>query len=155
MTVARIGTGAGTTIIVDLAELERVVGDLSEAASDLSDVMAVVASDMLAAVDENFETGGKGKWPPLAPSTIAKRRGSSAQILVDTAVMRGATTPTSGANFAEVGNNTSYAPFHVSKAARQKIPLRDFLELDDEFLEGAADEILSSVLERAGFRGAA
>lgn len=126
---------------VDLG-LDKPLNEFGERYRTLGVVMADVAEDMVSEVQENFETGGRGKWPDLAPSTKASRRGSSFQILVDTTRLAGSIEPDSGIDFAEAATDVAYAVYHVSDEPRSVIPERDFLELPEEFYERSADKIL-------------
>lgn len=48
--------------------------------SDLRPLMANIGEIALSSVQENFESGGRPKWKPLAPSTI-KRKGHTKPLL--------------------------------------------------------------------------
>lgn len=128
----------------DASELVSVVRDFRARGGDLSPIMAVIAESFVAAVSDNFDTAGHGAWPPLAESTLLKRRGNTAEILKDTGRLAGSIYAESGDDFAEVGTDVSYAVFHVSKKPRKKIPLRDFLAIPDDQLY---DEPAAMVLE--------
>jgi phage gpG-like protein len=130
----------------DSSELLGLLGDLRRRTGDLSDTMAIVAEQLVAAVNDEFETAGQGKWPPLAESTLAKRRGSTAQILVDTGRLAGSISADSGPDFAEAGTNVEYAVYHVSSAPRRVIPLRDFFDLPDEVFAEAESTIVAGIL---------
>ena len=76
---------AGTIVTADpkqLTELFRTAR--ARVASKLPETMGRVAEHLVAAVSDEFDSAGRGNWPPLADSTIAHRRGTEAQILVDT-----------------------------------------------------------------------
>lgn len=116
---------------------------------DLTPAMRIVSEMLVAAVNDEFETGGQGKWAPLAESTLRQRRGSTAQILVDTGRMAGGIHGEAGADYAEVASDTEYAVFHVSSAPRSRIPLRNFFDLPEQVYEDAVDAVLAYVAEHA------
>jgi phage gpG-like protein len=51
-------------------ELKRLLAPYAKV--DFRPVMKVVAEQLVAAVEEEFDTSGHGKWPPLAASTLGK-----------------------------------------------------------------------------------
>lgn len=63
-------------VTLDVTPLGKILKKMGAEAADLSPVMAVVAEQLVAAVNDEFETAGHGKWPPLKESTLRKRRGS-------------------------------------------------------------------------------
>ena len=75
-----------------------------------SGALAVAAEMLVAEVNDKFQSGGPG-WPPLAESTLARRRGSVAQILVDTGRLAGSIHGVHGADFAEAATDVSYAVY--------------------------------------------
>mgnify|MGYP003561121444 CR=1 FL=1 len=75
-------------------------------------------------------------WQRLAASTLRKRRGTSAQILVDTGTLRRqSVTYRAAANSVELGSNLAYAAIHQfgGRAGRNRstaIPRRAYLPFD-------------------------
>lgn len=69
------------TVRVDFSELLAVTDELTRNARDVPRLMNIIAEALVSGVQENFRqegaVGGHPKWPPLAASTIAKRRGSA------------------------------------------------------------------------------
>ncbi len=132
-------------VSVDAAELAEGLERFAARGGRLDDAMAVAAEMLVAEVNDKFQSGGPG-WPPLAESTLARRRGSVAQILVDTGRLAGSIHGVHGADFAEAATDVSYAVYHVSSAPRRKLPLRDFFDLPervfDDILELILDELL-------------
>lgn len=65
---------------VDFKELLSVTDELTRNARDVPRLMNLIAEALVSEVQENFRqegaVGANPKWPPLAASTIAKRRGS-------------------------------------------------------------------------------
>jgi phage gpG-like protein len=125
---------AGDTVSVDVRELRAVLDELAKNAENLPELMPAVAETLVGAVHEQFDTEGQGKWPPLAASTLAGRRGGGvgAKILQDTGLFAGSVTPFYGPDFAEAFTNVPYAIFHTSDAPRTKIPYRNPFDIDEE-----------------------
>lgn len=136
---------SGSIEDVDASDLSAVLEAYAANARDLSPAMAVVAEMLVAEVNDKFQAEGPG-WPGLAKSTIAKRRGSVAQILQDTGRLAASIHGTSGPDFAEASTDVSYAVFHVSDGARTKIPLRDFFDLPDRVYDDALEIILDALV---------
>jgi phage gpG-like protein len=103
------------------------------------------AEHLVAAVSDEFESAGRGRWAPLAERTLANRRGSAAQILVDTGRFAGSIEPDSGPDFAEAGTDVSYAVYHVSDEPRSIIPLRNPFDVDEERIAEAYEMIVTDV----------
>lgn len=140
---------------LDMSELSKLLHTMGARVDDMSDTMAVVAEQLVAAVADEFATGGHGAWPPLAERTHTGRRSGSTphaigpvhhQILVDTGALAGSQNPSSGRDWAEVSTDKFYAVFHVSDAPRKKIPLRNFYDLPESVYETAAETILEAVV---------
>src|SRR5262245_44678687 len=131
---------------IDGAELARLVARYETRAGDLTDPLRVVAEMLTAAVSDKFDQQGPG-WPPLAPSTLAKRRGSVAQILVDTGRLAASIHGDAGPDFAEASTSVSYAVYHVSSEPRSKIPLRDFFDLSDDVYEDIGSFLLEELAQ--------
>jgi phage gpG-like protein len=143
-------TARGGAISVDLHELIAAFQDLGEAAAKPgADVMQLAAEDLMDGVQENFATQGHGRWPGLAESTL-KRRGTGAQILVDTGRLRASIHADVGASHVEVTTDTAYGMYHVTGTSRMQ--RRDFLDIDEAALNAAADTIVDGILEVAGFQ---
>lgn len=132
-----------TSNVVDISDLITVIEGMGQRGEDLSAPMGVIAEMLVARVNDKFESGGPG-WAPLADSTLANRRGGSAQILKDTGRLAASIQPESGSDYAEAATDVEYAVYHVSDAPRSKIPKRDFLDvLDDGALDEAAETIMT------------
>jgi len=128
---------------IDVSEIDRELARLGRRASDLSGVTPAIAEALVGFVNEEFESAGRGRWAPLAPSTLRKRRGSSAQILKDTGRFAASIRAEHGPDFAAATTDVSYAVFHTSDAARSVIPLRNPFDVWDV----AEDEIAEMVAE--------
>jgi phage gpG-like protein len=146
---------AGGTFIDVRADTEA-VGKLLKKyrakGGDLSTTMAIVAETLVAAVSDEFDSSGHGRWAPLAPSTIAARRkaGSGAQILKNSGLFAGSIQPDHGPFFAEAATDVPYAKYHVSEAARSLIPLRNPFDVPDAVLDECTEII---VADMAAFLG--
>jgi phage gpG-like protein len=86
----------------------------------------------------------KSKGKRRKPSKAARRfKGGNAKLLQDTGNLAGSITPDSDDESATAFTNVPYARYHVSRAPRKKIPLRDFFDIDQEsFTREVADMIL-------------
>ena len=139
--------GSGVRVDWNADELVTRVEELRERGGDLSGTMAVVADLLVAAVNDEFESQGRGNWPPLAASTHAKRRGSTAQIHLDTGRFAGSIRADSGEDWAEAATDVSYAVYHVSDAPRSIIPKRDPFDVDEARLDEGTEIILAALIE--------
>ena len=103
-------------IKVDDRQVQAMLKKLSAKVSDLKPAMRAISQIMLDAVEENFEQGGRPKWTPLAPGTIAERlrKGTwPGQILVRSAGGLAASISAHyDATSATVGTNKPYAAIH-------------------------------------------
>ena len=143
--------GAGVDVAVDTTELEKKLAGWRKRTADLTPVMAVIAEHLVAAVNDQFESAGDGKWAPLAPSTLKKRRkeGRGAQVLKDTGRFAASIRADAGPDFAEASTDVGYAVYHVSEAPRALIPLRNPFDLPDEVLDEATDILVAELLRGA------
>ncbi len=141
---------SGTLFVVtyDGAPLVAVGQALARAEeADRSRIMSIVAEDLVAAVNDEFETAGHGSWDPLAESTLRKRRkeGKGAEILKDNGRFAGSIQPDSGPDFAEASTDVFYAVYHVSDEPRSIIPLRNPFDVPEEIFEEACRTILEEM----------
>lgn len=136
---------------LDATALTKILKRMGAKPADLTDTMAVVAEQLVAAVGDEFESGGRGKWPPHAESTIRGRRVGSGegapQLLKDTGALAGSIRGEHGSDFALATTDKFYAVFHVSDAPRTIIPLRNFFDVPDDVYEEAAITILAALAE--------
>jgi phage gpG-like protein len=128
-------------------QLRKVVDETLKRGGNLQGVAEVVAEELVAAVEQNFQDERgfqQGAWQELADSTKARRREAAEhKILQDTTVLAGSITPAHQGLEAEAFTDVPYAIFHVSEEPRSVIPLRDFLDVD---LEGIADTTSDLIL---------
>lgn len=118
---------------VDVSEVLRELQRIERRATDLSPLMPIAAETLVGYVNDEWESAGRGRWPGLAASTIAKRRkeGAGAQILKDTGRAAASMQAFSGPDFAEAATDVAYMAFHASDEARTKIPLRNPFDVLD------------------------
>jgi len=147
---------------IDFSSLMRAVNDLGKKMADASRTMPILAEALVSSVQDVFEqegaVGGNPRWPdlkskrPRDASRKVKKRGKGARkrgrrgpkILQDTGIMAGSITPASNDTIVQAYTGVGYAVYHVSKAPRKVIPLRDFFAIDEaEFYKEAADVILA------------
>ncbi len=140
-------SGSLASVSVDMTDVARRLEQMAKAGLDLSPVMAVVAEQLVADVHDKFDQEGPG-WAPLAPSTLASRRGTTAQILQDTGRFAGSIHGTSGSDYAEASTDVGYAIYHVTGTA--KMPRRDPFDLDDSRIEAAVETIATYMLAHMG-----
>lgn len=118
---------------VDVSELERELRGLEHRVTDYSAITPAMAEVLVAAVNDEFESAGRGRWAPLEPATMRRRRkrGGGAQILKDTGRFAASIRAEYGPTFAAAVTDVSYAVYHVSDAPRSVIPLRDPFDVED------------------------
>lgn len=129
----------GGTVHVDVKSLLKVLDRFERRAKNIRPLMPTIAQILVTAVEDEFETEGRGRWPDLAPSTIRQRRkgGAGAKILQDTGVLVGSIRPDHGADFAEAGTDVPYIVYHLEGGP--KIPKRNPFEVD---LDEVYDEVI-------------
>ena len=99
----------------DMSDIRRMIGQLKNRMGDMSPVMRAVSQDMYQAVTDNFLAGGRPRWDPLRPSTIANREKNGTwpgQILHQSGQLKNSITPFSDRTSAGVGTNKPYAKTH-------------------------------------------
>lgn len=116
---------------VDTRELDRELRKIGKRVTDFSPITPVLAETLVGFVNDEWESAGRGRWPGLAPSTLRKRRGTSAQILKDTGRAAASVRAEHGQDFASAVTDVSYMVYHVSDAARTVIPLRNPFDVED------------------------
>lgn len=113
---------------------------MKERLSDFTQVNVIAAATFEAMIQESFQRSQSPNgeaWAPLAPSTVARRRGTTATPLVDTGQLRRSLfsrPDRQGFTFGVSGAAATYAPTH--QFGRGAIPRRSFLPLD---LDGELD----------------
>ncbi len=160
--MARFGfsrSASGEPLELDFTPLGDALLALEAAGATVgAEVMPAIAENLVFHVQEVFDKqgaiAGRDRWPDLAPSTKASRRGTSYIILQDTGNLAASITPFSEAVVAEAFTNVPYAGYHVSDRPRKKIPLRDFTDIDFETAQREACDLILSQLESNAGRAA-
>jgi phage virion morphogenesis protein len=129
-------------LYVDESGLRDVLERLADRVSDLEPAMRRVAGHLADAVEEQFASEGRPKWPPLAPSTIRQRARKGkwpGKILQVTGRLAASITTRSGAREAAVGTAVEYGVYH--QLGTRRIPARPFLRLTQQHLREIIDEL--------------
>lgn len=140
-------------VLQRLNEIERRSVDTKRLMADLAMVLEV-------AVDENFETEGRGDWDPLTPTTISRRSNPTAKILEVSGILSGTITSSYSDTEAIAGTNDIKAATHQFGARKGEygqtkhgvpipwgdIPARPFLFVT----EGEVDEMEQIVVDYLG-----
>jgi phage gpG-like protein len=93
------------------SDLNKVLLGLQQQGQQIDKFLPAIGEMLVGAVHDVFEAQGPG-WAPLAPSTIARRRGTSHMILQDTGLMANV-EPRYGSTYAEVVSPASYGGYHA------------------------------------------
>lgn len=157
-------------IKINAADIAKAIEQLTSAGANTAPLMHELAGIMHNAVEENFEQGGRPKWPKWTNATEEKRAGG--KMLQDTGRLAASITPYADANSAMVGTNVIYASIHnfggqtkahkiVAKNGKHlkfggtyrksvnhpgsKIPQREFLRLEisdeEDLLDAVGDDL--------------
>lgn len=136
---------ARVDVDVDVTELLRAIEDYERAGGDMQKTMRLVALSLVEAVDDEFETEGRGQWPGHAPATLARRAGG--KLLQDSGVLAGSIGADWGPRHAEANTNVAYAVHHVFGAPAANIPERNPFDVPDKVFEDAAELIASAIAD--------
>lgn len=125
---------------VDVSELERELKDLRQRVTDYSPITPVLAEILVGHVNDRWTAA---PFPPLAPSTLYKRRkhGKGAQILQDTGRAIASVQGANGPDWAGAYTDVSYMVYHASDAPRSVIPLRDPFDVEEAAWPDLADAL--------------
>lgn len=128
---------------VDVSALQKELRSLGRKVEDLSAFTPIAAEILVGHVNDEWESAGRGKWAPLAPSTLYRRRkrGRGAQILKDTGRAVASVQADAGPDWARASTDVSYMVYHVSDAARTVIPLRNPFVVEDVALPDVIDAL--------------
>lgn len=111
---------------------------------DLSPVTQVIAADTMTLIDDslaNSRAPDGSAWAPLAASTLAARRGTTATPLVDTGRLRGSIFARGSRTGLAFGTNVEYAAPHQLGNASGRPPKRAFLPVE---MLGSAWSLMTS-----------
>lgn len=104
---------SGLEIVYNMAELERALNAKVLAISQRRPLMRNLAAVMHQAVMDNFDTGGRPAWVPLAPATVRyKKEAGRERPLIMNNHLRGSITSYYDNDSALVGSNLPYARIH-------------------------------------------
>lgn len=140
----------GLRTTIDFKELTAATQAYAKRGGNLQGVSEVIALDLVTEVEKRFETESgheQGPWQKHAASTKLRMRGrrrrSNFKLLQDRGILVTSIQPFHDGIVAEAYTNVPYAKYHISKAPRSKIPLRDFFDIDWELImENTADLLL-------------
>lgn len=120
-------------VTTDTSELERELKKYGKRVDDIGELMPVLAEIYVAHVQERWDSAGNGEWPPLAESTLRKRRkrGLGAEILKNSGAAAGSVEADYGADYAGASTSVGYMVFHVSDQPRTIIPLRNPFDVEE------------------------
>lgn len=130
-------------VSIDSSEIEALLHKYSERATKLAPQMESIAADIVAFVEDQFASGGDGKWQKLSDRYLKWKlaQGKSATPLTFNGMWSGSHRAEFDNESASTSTNASYAIFHVSKEARHKIPYRSPYDLTDEVVEDASKRV--------------
>lgn len=132
----------------DVKAFAKIVADMAGVADRLDPTMAVAAEMLVSEVHDRWESAGDGTWPALAASTLEKRRGGVAQILIDTGRGIASVHGESGGDFAEATTDVDYMRFHCGDAPRTRLPKRDPFDLAEAAMDRVLDYVTQDVADR-------
>lgn len=115
---------------------------------DVSATMALVAEMLVSAVNDEFETNGRGKWPELAESTKERKQRAGRdpnKMLFWDGALSGSIEGDYGPDWAAAQTGVEYAVYHVSDEPRTVLPLRDFFDVDPAVLDEAEELVLAAI----------
>lgn len=135
----------------------RAIEHLEREAKDVD--LEVLAAGIVSAIDDLIDSGGRGRWPGLSPTTIKLHpRRAGGKLLQDTGQLAAIQTDT-GPDWARIMSPAPYAGFHLEPGTDQDniyhafaphhMPARDFLAIDlPAVLEETAALLVQEVANR-------
>lgn len=128
------------TVLGDV-QLERALTRIVSASKNFTEPFELVGEDVRKFTNERFDNEGYGDWPPLAPSTIARKIRlygnpktilKASESLVDSLTIKGAAGNVTRIfpTLAEFGTSIFYAIFHQTGTSR--MPAREIFLLREE-----------------------
>lgn len=114
-----------------LDEASRSLEAIAARLRDLTPVTSVIAADTATLIDDSFANSREptgSAFAPLAPATVARRRGGSATPLVDTSRLRASVFARGLRTGVQFGTNVGYGRPHQIGTSR--IPKRAFLPVE-------------------------
>lgn len=133
-------------------QLRRLGRDLNPRA-----MLKVIGFRLVREIDKGFRSekqpGGK-RWKPLAPSTLARRRGTSAKILQDTGRLKRSFQQGQPIRLSTrevlIGSNVDYADIH--QEGQDHIPARPMLPTErhaEQVVQQEADAFVNKAVRKA------
>lgn len=93
---------------------------------------------------DQFETDGEGRWEPLSPSTLKRKKNPAAGILVDTGAMRRSIFGEYSSDEVVIYVGVPYAKYH--QTGTKHMPQRDFSDINlAEIIEFATNRIMQDI----------
>lgn len=142
---------SGSTVSIEhnAPQFAAAIREIADRCGSPDAALQIIGETVTASVQRNFELGGRPGWQPLAPATLAKKRGGS--ILVDKGFaggLLGSIHWEVADNVIYVGTDKIYAAIHqfggqAGRNHKVTIPAREFLMIQDEDI----DEILELLQE--------
>jgi len=136
--------GAFVEIEIRDEQLTALMQDLAGRMTDMTPVFREIGEIALESIQRNFEeerAPDGGRWAPLSPATLRRRR-HSGNILRDTQTLFRSIHPSPGPRSVRVGTNIIYAAAHqfgigpyshlATRRRMPGIPARPFLGLRDD-----------------------
>jgi phage virion morphogenesis protein len=68
--------GASIEVKIEDQEVKALIQRIQRRLSDLTPAMKIIGSIVRTSVMRNFEVGGRPRWKPLSPITLARRKGN-------------------------------------------------------------------------------
>ena len=118
-----------------LDEVQSQLSDIAARAEDLSPILEVVVQDIRTAIDDSFNEQSSpsgARWQPLAQSTLDRRKGTSATILVDTGRLRNSIAVSWTRKSISFGTNVAYGGAHQFGYTPRRLPARPFMPVESD-----------------------
>jgi phage virion morphogenesis protein len=106
---------SGVTVTVEDAELRAALARMIRAARDPRPALKAIGQVLVTGADLSFraeEDPWGSPWAPLTQTTLARRRGSRAQILRDSGILANSISARVSGDSVEVGTDVIYAATH-------------------------------------------
>lgn len=132
-------------VSLDVAPLIRRIEKGGRQVENMAPTFAVIAEMLVAGVDDEFESQGRGRWQGHADSTIKRNGGQDYPLLQLTGALAASIHGEHGPDFALATTDKSYAIFHVSDGERTIIPLRNFFDVDPEIINDCTTMLLEDL----------
>ena len=132
-------TVAGVSVSVE--EVVREIEAIDRQVRNAAPAMSTMANMLVAAVDDEIQTKGRGRWPAFAESTL--KRGRAGGMLLQNTGLLANIQPDSGPDFAEAWSPAPYTKRHVT--GTKHMPKRNPFDIE---LDKVLEEMAAVYLER-------